>query len=608
MGTLTKDTTTESGLLKRLFSANLRTTLFSELAFAAGTVIDGIITSRFVGEQGIAAIGISAPFFSLLAVFSGMIGIGCQTGCSREIGLGKRTEANRIYSTILTFSILVSALLTMFFLLFSHPVVRSWGASGASSELEPFAADYLRGCAIGIAGAVIYYVFSPILTLEGKRRTIRMATTVLIVSNIAGDLINVYLFSGSVFGMGAATSASHLLALAVMIAGCEREPRYFAYDPQVFDLKKIPKLMLYGISKAVRRLCNAIRPVFLNRLVTIAAGSAGITALAVQGNLRALMTVLSAGIGGAILVMSGVLAAEEDASGLRQTFIHALRVDLFQAVPLAVAFAVFSPVLVSFYISNDPAIEELAVFALRCYSLALPFVVFNEMCINYFQGTGKTFASSVVSMLSRLGTIVPCALVGYAAAGIRGIFAALFTSELLLSVLLVLFALWKGSGRTLTERMLFLPEDFGSGIAHSESYFIQDPADSFDIPYEIYAKCREWGIDERQSNLASLFSEEILLLAKENTKKKDPHIDIRVIRKTDGTLALRVRDDCELFDPERWMDEHLTSPEDISRALGLRILLFLSSDYEYRQTFKLNNVYLTVDQDVFRTEGDTYGQ
>ena len=61
----------------------------------------------------------------------------------------------------------------------------------------------------------------------------------------------------------------------------------------------------------------------------------------------------------------------------------------------------------------------------------------------------------------------------------------------------------------------------------------------------------------------------------------------------------------ELFDPEKWMDEHLSSPEDISGALGLRILLFLSMDYEYRQTFKLNNVYLTIDQDVFRTEEGT---
>ena len=586
---------TSTDIETALFRSNLGTVLLSELSFAACTVIDGIIACRFLGSETMAAVGITSPFASLLAVFSGMLGIACQAGCSRKIGEGKPKEASDIFSTVLTLSLALTILLTGIFIGFAGLIVRSWGAIGGSAALAAPAAAYLRACALGIPGMILYYIFSPVLLLEGKRKYIKLSTVFLTLINILGDLLNIFVFGGGVIGLGLATASANLIALGVMLYGFFHAPGALRFSLRRFRLREIPRLLYLGLSKAIRRASNALRPIFLNRVISVLGGSLAISAYAVQSNLRSLLGVVSAGIAGTMLAISGVLYHERDAKGMRRIYGEALKSDLLIAVPAALVFAVLAPLVVRLYITDSPETAELALLAVRCYALALPFVTFNEIYINYFQSLGKVVAASVVSVLSRVGMIFPWGFLALWADSVHLAFCGLFLSEFCLSLGLVAVLLIFGKGETPTDRLLLLGRDFRGDIKNEFSVSLPSPGRTFEtVPYEMLQACRDFGVDESRANRVALLCEELLQIKREIGFGDKDRLELKLMEKKDGTLELRCRDNCSSFDAEAWFDAHIRD-EEVRNSPSLRILLFLSSDYCYQSTFSLNNMILRVD-------------
>lgn len=578
-----------------LFKKNLFTMIMSELSFSACNVIDGMITSRCLGSEAMAAIGIDCPFVSIIAIFSGILGIGCQAGCSKLIGKGEKKQAGAIFSTAVVLSAAVSLIATLICWIFTNPIVASWGARDAG-RLTDMSMEYLRAVSLGTAGMIMYNVFSPVLILEGKRNYIKIATTSMIVINITGDLANVFLFRGGVFGMGIATALSNLAALGILIYGSIDKDSFFKFSIKNLAFRSMPGLFYLGVPKAVRRGCNAIRPIFLNNLIMLAAGGAGITAYAVQGNLRALFGTVSAGIAGTMMLLSGVLFAEEDKSGIITTFKQALKYDLLLAVPLAFLFTAAAPFIVSMYITDSAETAALAVIAVRFYALAIPFVVFNEIYINYFQGAGRVPLASIVSMLSRIGVIVPCGILCYKLLGSTGVFACLFLSEMILSIIIVIFALCTGKSKNLLERLLIFPENFGNSVLDSYEVSLSNKDSVFEVPKQIYDYCIAKNIDSKRANLACLICEEIVTATVDNgfLDHKIKYIDMKLLHYKDDSIYIRVRNNCHLFDPKKLLEKNESSDEDRVNIISSLIIVNLADEYEYKNTFRLNNIQIKI--------------
>ena len=87
--------------LKSLFSRIRRWAVTEKMfmnLFATGTIIefsqvgagfiDGIIISRFLGAEAMAAEGIVHPVFSILGIISGLLAVGMQVRCAQALGRG----------------------------------------------------------------------------------------------------------------------------------------------------------------------------------------------------------------------------------------------------------------------------------------------------------------------------------------------------------------------------------------------------------------------------------------------------------------------------------------------------------------------------------------
>ena len=85
-----------------------------EISGAVTYIIDGIITSRFIGSTALSASSMAGFCFTLFAVISGVISAGAQQICSNDVGKGKVKEVNKTFSAVVFVTLVLSVLIALF--------------------------------------------------------------------------------------------------------------------------------------------------------------------------------------------------------------------------------------------------------------------------------------------------------------------------------------------------------------------------------------------------------------------------------------------------------------------------------------------------------------
>ena len=105
--------------------------------------------------------------------------------------------------------------------------------------------------------------------------------------------------------------------------------------------------------------------------------------------------------------------------------------------------------------------------------------------------------------------------------------------------------------------------------------------------------CEDCGIDNRRSMFAGVCIEEmagnIVDYGFDDGKKH--FVDVRIIIKGEKVI-IRLRDDCRPFDPKNWAKIH--NPEDPTKHIGIRLCKKISTEFNYVNALKLNNMIVKI--------------
>ena len=586
----------ETYITRKLFQDAMLTMLVAELSGAVTAVIDGILTGRFLGGTALAAFGIGTPYFSIASIISGVIMVGATAMCTRAVGRGDTRETSRIFTLTVSLGVVLSVCLAVAGTVFSGALASLFGARGASEALHASTSAYLRGIFLGAPGFILFVILTPILQLDGDALRPKIASIVVAVVDISCDLLNIFVFHGGMFGMALASTLSHYAALAVVLTHFLKKSSLFRFSLRELRLSMTPELMRDGLPRAVCMLCRGLLPILMNALALKLAGDLGVTALSAQNSTTFVVGALGWGIGGAVLLMGGMMAGEQDVFGLGTVVKTALADILIGVVCLAAAVFAASPLLASLFIARTEPAWAPAVTALRCYAVALPFLAFNVSAANFFQATSRQAGAYLVN----IGIEVACtAVMAYLLSprlGILGLWMAYPAGQALLSVLIVLRAL---PGRDASRRglaaFLLLRPDFGAAEEDSIDCSIHSMEEVVGLSQEVNAFCAERGVDAKKANRLALCVEEMAGNVIEHgfADGRPHHLDVRVLIK-DGETVLRLRDDCRRFDLREQAERWSLDPEHPEENIGIRLVLRVAKDIAYTNTMKTNNLIISI--------------
>ena len=97
-----------------MFLSTATAMIFTELTGVISVLMDGIVTSRFLGVDAYSGISLLRPFTSLILVIAGFFSTGCGILCSRQVGVGRKEEANEAFNLSAILALLAAVVIVAF--------------------------------------------------------------------------------------------------------------------------------------------------------------------------------------------------------------------------------------------------------------------------------------------------------------------------------------------------------------------------------------------------------------------------------------------------------------------------------------------------------------
>ena len=566
-----------------------------ELTNRGSGIIDGLFVSNFLDTDSIASVGIAKSIYSLMGIVSGLLSVGMQSRCSHELGRGDIKNFNRVFSAMFYISIAVSVVFGILVFFGAKPMAMLMGASGKGAALVEGAADYLRGIAIGIPSTILALVLSSACQLDSAKKRVRTSAFVYFVSDVVLDYVAVKLSLG-VFGIALATSAAYYLLLGYLLFHFRSKDRMLAFTKFSTSPKEVFSVLSLGTEKAMRSFSNFISPVIVNRIILLFGGTLAMSAFSIQKDLINFAEIFAWGLANTTALQAGVYYGEMNTGSMWAMGRSAHKYCALFLGITGLSFIVFSRPIAMLYISDRGELFDMVIFASVMTGLFAPFNGLVRSRISYLNSIKKIRNMQIMTFLSSIVyTIISALALGWMF-GSYGLLASDLVRTLLLMLTVWLYYFVRTKKVFPGVRAyLALPDSFRISPGDIISLDIRDIEDVSIVTEQIQLFCRGHKIDELTEMKAALCFEG---LAAHTIQfgfpkcRKEPYIDLRLVI-SENELIIRMRDNCPLFDVERYIAQSIDASDDKGNLdLGLKMIRNLAENIKYVHSLENNNVIL----------------
>ena len=396
-------------------------------------VVDGLFVSNFVGKTPFAAINLIWPFLMILGCGGFMIGTGGSALVSKTMGEGNTDKANRYFSLLVLFTVILGVAITIPGMFLIEPVAILLGADEA---MLPHCIIYGRIIMAAQTVFMLQGVFQSFL-VTAERPTLGLIVTVGAgVTNMVLDFLFIAVFRWGLVGAALASAASQIVGGLV--------PLIYFLLPNKSPLRiKPPRLGLHegarvigkaaanGSSELMTNISMSVVSMLYNYQLMLFAGEDGIAAYGVIMYVSFVFVSIFIGyaIGSAPVVgfHYGAGNYHELKSLLRKSLILTSVTGVGMVV-LAVALA--SP-LAGIFVGYD---EELYALTRRGFLLYAPSFLLAGFSIfgsSFFTALGNGAVSAAISFMRTLVFQIAAVLILPIFLKIDGIWLSVSASELL---------------------------------------------------------------------------------------------------------------------------------------------------------------------------------
>jgi putative MATE family efflux protein len=362
--------------------------ILERLSISVLSAVDAALVGRYVGADGLAAVGIGALLFWIPLSGALAIDVGSTAVIARDVGAGDESRVQAgLHAAILAglgWGVLCAA--TIFAL--APAFMR---LMGTSEEVQPLGAQYLRAGALGLPLIMVFYAAAG--SLRGMGNT-WMSMVILLVVNAVNAVVTFLLISGRVAdlgvrasGIGYATGSASggLLALALLMSGAgplRLDPRRLLETTRA----SFARLARIGLPVGVEEAQFMLAFLAYTRIVAqLGTTQIAAHAIALRSLEVAILPGFALGTAATALVGQSLGAgrpdrAEDIAKRVRFFALGAL-------TGMAAAQLALAPYIVRVFV-DDPEVADTGAKLLRVFAIALPGMAVHASLSGALRGAG----------------------------------------------------------------------------------------------------------------------------------------------------------------------------------------------------------------------------
>lgn len=578
----------DGNLITRTFFRLLPIQILLAAINAVNNTVSSLFAANSVGPAAMSAIGFYNPINTLMCAVTGLFVCGSQIICGKYMGANQMDKTRNVFAVDILSSLLFSAVYIALHLL---AVPFGWmGLFTKDPEVRVYLDQYVLGRAIGIIPYVLGQQLAAFLSLENKTARTTVASVAFIFVNLVTNYLFVSRWKMQAFGLALASSVGLWVFFLVELAYYLGKNSVMKIRFRGIKKEDFGKIFTTGLPGALGDGYQTIRGLVLNALITVYAGSAGMSALSTTNSFVGLFWTIPS----AMLVVSRMLMSvsigEEDRRSLTDVMRHMFKWSIPIMAVIAVTIALLAEPITNLYY-HDPTSEvyKMTVWGMRLMPLVMPLAIPTMNGVCYAQSSGKQVLVNILTAFDGFIGVCLFSLLLIPSMSINGVYWANILNSIFADLIIVIYSIIRNKHfpRTMDEYMV-IPADFGVSEADRMDMTVRNMEDVMTVSLKVTDFCREKGIDAKRTFHASLFLEEMAGNVVDhgfNKDKKSHLIDIRVAKKNDE-LILRIKDDCKPFDPAS--RSKLFDPEDPAKNMGLRMIYSMAEKVEYNNILGLN--------------------
>ncbi|WP_417548937.1 MATE family efflux transporter [Methylophaga sp.] len=376
------------------------------LAITTASIVDGIFIGQFVSSDGLAAITLLIPFFTLVFAIALMLSIGGAVRAGSYLGQDKIEAASAVFSKCLISIFIVGLLFMSISLLLDRQILT---LLGAPQELIILVLPYFHIICVVLVLQITSMVLYYFIRLDNCQK---LGTSAL----VAGALINIVLDALFIIGLEMGLKGAALATLAAQIVQMLILSTYFLGKQRRLKLilrpgnwSEVTKVAYNGLSEFVNELSGGMVILLLNWLLIIYQGVSGLAAFAVINYLIFISLMIYYGIADALHLLISQNHGAAQAKRIRDFLVTAMLMVLVLSLSLISILLLYPQWLIQLFL-QDGAVESQQLSA-QFIHLVWPLFLVNGLNVTlsvYLTAMQKPLPSMSVA-LSR-GLILPAGL------------------------------------------------------------------------------------------------------------------------------------------------------------------------------------------------------
>lgn len=355
--------------------------------------------------MALTGVGVGFPIIILISAFGGLIGMGGAPLAAIRLGAGKDWEAEQILGTCFVAMLIISLVLTGFFLVFNEYLLLTFGAS---LDTLPYALDYLNTYVLGTLFVQIALGLNAFISTQGFAKISMLTVVIGAVINIILDPIFIFVFGLGVKGAAVASVISQGISAFWVLKFLFGEKTQLRLTKQTLGLNPVvlKQVLLLGISPFIMQSTESLLNIALNTSLQRHGGDLAVGAMTIMASLMQFVMLPLIGLTqGAQPIISYNFGAKQF-DRVKETFRLLLIISLsFSGVLWLIML--LKPQIFVFLFTSNQELSGITVWAMRIFMAGVFALGAQIACQQTFIALGQAKVSLFLALLRKVFLLIP---------------------------------------------------------------------------------------------------------------------------------------------------------------------------------------------------------
>lgn len=414
--------------LGKTFAKYVSLNILGMIGMSAYILADTFFVAKGLGTDGLAALNLALPIFSLIFGMGLMVAMGSATKYAILHAMGEERKANQFFTQAFLTTIVFGLLFLLVGVFFSRPISVLLGSKG---HIMSYTDRYLKTVLAFAPMFCLNNLFICFVRNDGNPKLAMHATLWGSIVNIIFDYIFIFPMKLGMLGAALATGMAPIVGIGITSIHMLRKQNQFHFVRERFCLGILLETLKLGFSSFINEMSSGIVIFVFNRIILIIAGTIGVAAYGVIANIALVFTSLFTGLGQGIQPLISHYHGKRDNEKKRKTLQYAIITALVLAIIFYVLIVWFKvPLVEVFNEENNLEMAKIAQAGVVLYFIGFIPCGFNVVSAFYLNSCEDAVKGMTITMLRGFVFIILLAITLPLLFGMTGVWIAFPAAEL----------------------------------------------------------------------------------------------------------------------------------------------------------------------------------